>query len=170
MAIKGLKKVINNLTNIKKSANDIDRLFIQLSLEWIKNRANEILDSDLSYAPNTFGTNIREWDIIINNHSGRLENKYENSAGVEFGVGVVGEMNPTIHAQNSHWQYNTSYGEKDDEGAWSFYDQNGKFWYKFTGYKGKSFLYKALMEYKDYKIWYILYQQAFDTIMRKVIR
>lgn len=172
MAIKGINKIINNLKNIKNSANEIDTLFIKLSLEWIRDKANTLLDNNLSYEPNTFGTSIREWDIIINSNYGKLENRYENSASVEFGIGIVGKNNPTIHAQDSSWQYGVGYNLRinDDSLGWTFRDQNGKLWINFTGYEGKSFLYDALMEYKDNKMYEFFYQQAFDRIMRKVIK
>lgn len=169
--IKGLKKVLLNLTNIKNALKkDIDRRFIELSLKWISNRANELLDSDLTYAPHTFGTNIREWDIIINNNVGRLENRYENSASVEFGIGPVGKEQPQLHAQESSWQYDIGNRLKinSENDGWNFYDQNGKFWYNFRGYKGKSFLYDALMEYNQKEMWKILYEQAFDEIVGSI--
>lgn len=171
MAIKGLNKVIKNLKNIKNSSVEINTLFIDLSLQWIRDRANTLLDNDLRYAPHTFGTNIREWEITITNNYGKLENRYENSAAIEFGIGTVGKNNPTTHAQKSSWQYNLGGNLRiNDTGAWSFYDQRGEFWFNFKGYKGKSFLYDALMEYKDTKMYEIFYQQAFDIVMRKVIR
>lgn len=168
--IKNLDKVINNLKHIKKAlVNNINTLFFKNSLNWIANRADQLLDSSLSFEPNTFGTNIREWEITILGNYAKLENKYENSAAVEFGIGVVGKENPTDHAQSSHYQYDMRMST-DDEGRWSFYDQKGDFWYKFSGYKGKSFLYNAFMEYKQNDIWKQMYQKAFDEVMRGVIK
>lgn len=160
--VKNLRKVKNKIT--KKTNN----LFLKNSAKWISNRADQLLEISLTHESGYFHTNIKEWNIIITDNYVKLENNYENSAAVEFGIGVVGKENPHEHASQSYYQYDMRWNT-DEQGRWSFYDQNGDFWYKFSGYKGKSFLYNAFMEYLQNKIYIQIYQEAFDKAMKGVV-
>lgn len=173
--ISGINQVINNLRKVRNAINnDINSLFINKSLEWIRDRAIEILTTKLSNPPNWFGTNVLDtstWVIKkISKNSYILENTYENSASIEFGIGIVAEENPHNWAEEAHYKYNEPSEYKDLNGCWTFTDQNDEVWYRFRGYEGKSFLYDAFMEYKQNNIWVKKYQEAFDEIMRSVIK
>lgn len=173
--ISGINQVINNLRKVRNSINnDINSLFITKSLEWIRDRAIEILSIKLKNPPNWFGTNVLDkstWFIKqISKNSYILENTYENSASIEFGIGIVAEENPHGWADEAHYEYNKPSEYKDLNGRWSFKDQNDTVWYRFRGYEGKSFLYNAFMEYQQNNIWVKKYQEAFDEIMRSVIK
>lgn len=173
--IKGLDKVLKNLNNVRRELkNNIDTLFIKNSLEWIRDRAIQLLKNNLSFAPNYFGTevtDVKEWSIIpTTNKSYILECNYENSASIEFGIGVVGESNPHPIAESVGFEYDVPSDSKRADGAWNFIDQNEEIWYNFSGYQGKSFLYNALMEYKQNNVWVKIYQATFDEIMRGVIK
>lgn len=173
--IYGLDKVIKNLKKVRTALDiQIDNLFIQKSLIWIRDRAIEILNSRLSFTPNWFGTDVTStstWQIkqITNKHF-ILENTYENSASIEFGIGVVGEQNKHSEANNVGYEYNVPSEYKDIDGSWNFTDQLNQVWYRFSGYEGKSFLYDAFMEYKQNNIWVKKYQEAFDEIIRRVLK
>ena len=183
--ISGINQVINNLRKVRNAINnDINSLFITKSLEWIRDRAIEILKTKLSFQPNWFGTEVTTsvtqkengditgtWVIKqISKNSYILENTYENSASIEFGIGIVAEENPHVVAEEVGYNYNVPSIDKDISGAWTFKDQNEQIWYRFRGYEGKSFLYDAFMEYKQNNIWVKKYQEAFDEIMRSVIK
>lgn len=178
--IKGLKKVLRNLNNVKEALNeDIDVRFIELSLEWIANQANINLDQRTN---GNHSSDARIWNIKIYKTFGILENRDMNSAAIEFGIGTYGEntvafasdTNPSefIKTVNDNsYQYNVPSDAKDDEGRWSFYDPRTQEWYiKFRGYSGKSFLFDALMEYYQKQKWKILYQQAFNEIVKGAIK
>lgn len=184
MAIKGLNKVINNLKNVRKALkNEIDKRFISLSLDWISFKANQNLDENTS---GIWGSNARSWTKKIDKTRGILENNDMNSASIEFGIGRKGAHIPKSVAQEVGFEYDKPSEYKDDNGRWIFYDEKTEIWVglKFTidengnrkafrtfnGYIGKSFLYDAFMEYKQNRVWVTLYQQAFDEIMRGVIK
>ena len=169
MAIKGLNKIIKNLENVKKAlANDVDILFIDLSLDWISKRANEILDVRTK---NFWGSDARVWTKKIDKKIGILENQDMNSASIEFGIGDEGARFGEIQhiAKEQGWEYNKPSEFKDDRGRWTFKDARTGIWVTFSGYQGKSFLYDAFIEYMQGRIWVQLYQQAFDEVMRSVI-
>ena len=188
--ISGINQVINNLRKVRNAINnDINSLFITKSLEWIRDRAIEILNTRLSNPANTFQTNVTDlstWIIKqISKNSYILENTYENSASIEFGIGLVGQENPHNWAEEAHYEYNLPSDSKDENGCFVFKDkatgrtiglkkelQNGKYVLVryFSGYEGKSFLYNAFMEYQQNNIWVKKYQEAFDEIMRSVIK
>ena len=167
--IENLDTVVKNLRKVKQQIqNRINNLFLKNSAKWISNRADQLLEMNLTHESGYFHTNIKEWNILITDNYVKLENNYENSAAVEFGIGVKGKENPHESASTSYYQYDMRWNT-DEQGRWSFYDQNGDFWYKFSGYKGKSFLYNAFMEYKQSNIYTQIYQEAFDEVMKGVV-
>ena len=171
--VKGLAKVVNNLKKIQNSAIDIDTLFIRKSLEWIRDRANINLDNRSTHF---WGSEARLWNIKIYATYGILENQDMNSGAIEFGIGLEGaksdlsEYNRTYSDIDSRYAYDLPSEYKDDKGYWTFHDARTDRWLTFRGYMGKSFLYDALMEYKQNKMWVKLYQEAFDEIMRSIIK
>ena len=171
MAIKGLNKVLQNLQNIKRTINnDIDVLFIDLSLDWISKRANEILNVRTK---NFWGSDARQWTKKIYKTYGILENQDMNSASIEFGIGDNGARFGEIQhiAKQEGWEYDMPSEHKDSQGRWTFQDARTGIWVKgFSGYQGKSFLYDAFIEYMQNRVWVSLYQIAFDRVMRGAIR
>lgn len=169
--IKGLDKVINNLKAIKKSSVEIDTLFIRKSLIWIGNTANTNLDSRTKHF---WGSEARNWNLKIYATYGILENQDMNSASIEFGIGKTGgELFNEITwvAREEGYQYDVPSAYKDDEGRWTFQDARTGIWVRnFSGYKGKSFLYDAFISYMQSNIWVTLYQEAFDEVMRRIIK
>ena len=178
MAIKGINQVINNLKKIKKSDNAIDILFIRKSLEWIRDKANENLDKRTHHF---FGSEARNWNLRVitfgGDSLGVLENQDMNSGAIEFGIGIKGlSSNMSEYGRDNYADIDSKYAfdlpspYKNDKGYWRFYEPRTDRWYRINGYEGKSFLYDALMEYKQNNMWHIIYQQAFDEIMRSVIK
>lgn len=167
---KGLDKVITNLTRIKMELNSkIDYTFIDLSLEWIKKKANSNLDKRTS---KFWGSDARQWTKTIIGSVGKLENQDMNSASIEFGIGQAGNISGTIQniAKQEGWEYNLPSVFKDNNGRWTFRDDRTGIWITFDGYEGKSFLYDAFVEYMQSNVWYQLYQKAFDKIVRGAIK
>ena len=170
MAIKGLNNVINNLQKVKNAINkDVDIKFISLSLDWIKEKANSNLDKNSQHF---WGSDARNWTKKIYKTYGILENQDMNSASIEFGIGIKGNISGTIQdvARKEGWEYNVPTIYKDGQGRWTFHDARRDMWVTINGYEGKSFLYDAFIEYMQNKIWVTLYQQAFNEIMKGVIK
>ena len=96
---KGLNNVIYKLQLIEKSQPLIMKMFFQRATDWIIDEANFKLESSLYWDKNTFGPNMYErsengWKVEILNDKAILTNEFENSASVEFGIGVVGANQP----------------------------------------------------------------------------
>ena len=98
--------------------------YMQLSADWIINRANEILDrSDIGEFIKGYIFNAwdREWNgknhIKIINHS-------RKSAYVEIGVGIIGQSSTHPNASQTNWEYNVPTQEKDSQGGWIFSVRN----------------------------------------------
>lgn len=172
--MKNNTRTIRNLNNVINAlVNDINKEFMIESLEWIRDRAilNLQFPSNLYMPNNYYGTNVTDsWEITINGNSAILRNTYENSASIEFGIGVAGQNSPHPNANDSGYRYNVPSNSKDENGAWSFKDQLGELHIDFQGYKSKSFLWKAFCDYKDNEIYNVIYQSVFDKIMKKVIK
>ncbi len=174
------KQVITNLKNIVKNIknNEINKLAIKYSLIWISNRANEILKERVNNPIGTFGSNVLEWDLIVTENIGKLQNKFNNSASIEFGIGIVGEKNQyniSLDGATIPYRYNVPSEHKQDDGSWKFIDEKtgAKIGFganKFYGYEGKSFLYDSCMEFIWNDMWGKLYEQAFNKTMERIIK
>lgn len=177
----GNKQVINNLKRIRDSikSDEINKLAIEYSLLWISNRANEILTQRVKNPIGTFGANVTSWTIKNYGKIGILENDFDNSASVEFGIGIEGakdQCNIRIDGSIISYKYNVSSEYKQDDGSWKFVDEfTGKhIGYnddnRFYGYKGKSFLYDSCMEFIQNGIWKAMYEKAFNKTMERIIK
>lgn len=167
--IKGVDKIIDNLQRIKKSSKNINYLFIDKSLNWIKTQANKNLDARTNGYDSS---NAREWTKKIYQNKGTLENNDMNSASIEFGIGRVGatrSLSNVVALENSY-EYDRPSQYKDDNGYWTFMDNNTGIYITTRGYIGKSFLYDAFAEYMMNKHWVELYNEAFDEIMRGIVK
>lgn len=167
-------KVISNLRKIQKKSNSIDYWFFRYSLNWIKNRANTLLDQ----RTNGYNSSIaRQWTIKYYNTFAILENNDPNSGAMEFGIGLTGlyEMHPNAKnniknvAFENGYDYDRESPHKDMYRNWSFQLPDGR-WITTNGYGGKSFLFDAVMEYKQNKKYIEFYQKAFDKIMKGVVK
>lgn len=171
---KSINQVISRLKKIQQSQGKINYWFFRYSLNWIKNRANTLLDQR-SNGYNS--SHAREWNIIINGNSAKLENRDPNSGAIEFGIGIIGQMyknekainDPHIIANENGYQYNQYSEYKDDNWGWTFQLPNGQYIYT-QGYGGKSFLFDSLMEYKHSNKAYEFYQKAFDKVMKGIVK
>lgn len=118
------KKLQDRVNHLKKQVKSLKEQFIpeylQLSAEWIEQRANEILDAS------DIGANVKEYikngwliDRISDTHI-VLYNISKKSAYVEFGVGIVGQGEKHPNANNTGWEYNVKTQSKDAQGGWLF--------------------------------------------------
>lgn len=168
--IKNVNVVINKLKKIKNSKTLIDYTFMDIALDRIIARANSILDTRTQHI---YGSNARSWTKTIYRNHAILENDDLNSAAIEFGIGIVGEMSSLeeVKQLTKEYKYNMPSEYKDDMGRWSFTDKNtGIFFKDFSGYVGKSFLYDTFVEYMQDRLWVEDYQRAFDKVMRGICR
>ena len=171
--VSSINKVISKLTKIQNSASRIDYWFFRYSLNWIKNRANTLLDQ----RTNGYNSSIaRQWNIHYYNTSAILENQDPNSGAIEFGIGMTGLLehkHPKAKNYNKGVAYENGYKfdvdspYKDNNRNWSFQLPDGR-WITTSGYVGKSFLFDAFMEYKQKKKYVELYQKAFDKVMKGI--
>ena len=152
----------------KALKENIEVLFIEKSLDWISQKANNNLDARTSYF---WGSDARSWTKRIYKTYGILENQDMNSASIEFGIGKVGlyHANTSSTLATPDYEYDRPSQYKDSDGNWTFKDARTGIWVTFNGYEGKSFLYDAFVEYMQNRVWVKLYQEAFDSIMRGVI-
>jgi hypothetical protein len=94
--------------------------FMLKAADWIKLRANEILNSS------DIGVEIVQnitssWHIdIISNTNIVLYNMSWKSAYVEFGVGIVGQSMPHPNASKTNYEYNVDSPYKYSDGGWAF--------------------------------------------------
>lgn len=173
---KGLNNVIYKLQLIEKSQPLIMNMFFQRATDWIIDEANFKLESSLYYDKNTFGSNMYErsengWKVEILNDKAILTNEFENSASVEFGIGVVGANQPHPIASSVGYEYNVASEYKDDEGAWNFYDEfSGRYYVKFRGYRAKSFLYNTTLEFFTSGIYSKIYKQVYNEVVGKICK
>lgn len=141
-----VNNAISRMRKLEKRIYEVQKRFIIRSLEWIRDRANELLKERVYNFPNT--ANIKDgWRIEqISKDLWQLVNVNPLAGYVEFGVGLIGELSPHKSAGEVNYQYDVNnHGEK----GWSWYNEDiGVGMKGFTGYKGKSFLYDAFFEYQ----------------------
>lgn len=94
--------------------------FMLRSADWIKNRANEILNgSDIGVDVVQNITSSWHIDTISKSHI-VLYNMSWKSAYVEFGVGIVGQDAPHPNASKTNYEYNVESPYKYSNGGWAF--------------------------------------------------
>ena len=118
---KSIKEAIKILQKQKKVITEqAIPEYIQKSAEWIKNRANEILNgSDIGVEVVQNITSSWHIDIISKSHI-ILYNMSWKSAYVEFGVGIVGQTDKHPNADKTGYEYNVESGKKFGQGFWQF--------------------------------------------------
>jgi hypothetical protein len=118
---KSIKEAIKILENQKKSLTEkMISEYMLRSAEWIKLRANEILNSS------DIGVEIVQnitssWHIdIISKTRIILYNMSWKAAYVEFGVGIIGQTDKHPNADNAGYEYNVDSSKKFGQGHWQF--------------------------------------------------
>lgn len=164
-----INRIIKRLKQIQNSK--INYWFFRYSLNWIKNRANTLLNQ------RTVGfktSKVRDWDITITENGGKLENKDPNSGAIEFGIGIVGQFyknpkaknDPHIPASENGYQYMMN-DHSETNWGWTFKLEDGQYIYT-KGYGGKSFLYDSFVEYVQKQKYIEFYQRALDKVMKGI--
>lgn len=164
--IQNAQKEINDL--IAKIQNQVNTEFISLSLDWIKNRAIQYLNSS-----GLDGNLVQEFQnrfvkqVFVRN--GHLILDHEKGAYVEFGVGIEGGKNPypNTFAKNLSWEYDVDSNFKSSsDRSWRFVlkagepldirqdkvtalheKASGDIVYGTIGSQGVLFMYNAIMDY-----------------------
>lgn len=116
-----IKEAIKTLKRQKKILTDqAIPEFLQLSADWIINRANELLDkSDIGEYVK--GDIFRAWDTeVVDKNRIKIINHSRKAAYVEFGVGIIGGVFDHPNASATNWEYNVPTEDKDPEGGWFF--------------------------------------------------
>lgn len=152
-----VNNAIDRMRKLEKRIYEVQKRFIKKSLEWIRDRANELLKERVYNFPDT--ANVKDgWKIIqISKDEWQLVNENPLAGYIEFGVGLKGQLSPHKSSSEVNYQYDiNNHGEK----GWNWYNENlGLFMKGFTGYEGKSFLYDAFFEYQYEDINEILLEQ-----------
>lgn len=145
------------LKMIKKDISEIDDVFIERSLTWIRDKADENLKNSVGGFEGTANVSAY-WEITqVESKKWKLTNTNPYGAYIEFGVGEVAKNKPHTKAKDSDYQYDVN--EHGDKGwTWSREDL-GITMYGFRGYEGKSFLYDAFFEYKTDKVYIEIYKE-----------
>lgn len=118
---KSIREAIKTIKSQRKVlAEQMIPEYMQKSAEWIKNRANEILESS-DIGVKVVQNIASSWhiDIISNSHL-ILYNMSWKAAYVEFGVGVVGQAEPHPNASQTNYEYNVDSPHKYSDGGWAF--------------------------------------------------
>lgn len=117
---KSIKNAIKLLNQEKQKFEQAVREYIELSADWIINRANELLDrSDIgeNIKSEIFGGWDTEWispsHIKIINHS-------RKAVYVEFGVGIIGQTDRHPNADKTGYEYDVQSSKKFGQGFWQF--------------------------------------------------
>lgn len=117
---KSIKNAIKLLNQEKQKIEQSVHEYLQLSADWIINRANEILDrSDI-------GENIKSeisggWDTewVSPSHL-KIVNHSRKAVYVEFGVGIIGQTDKHPNADETGYEYNIESSKKFGQGFWEF--------------------------------------------------
>ena len=117
---KSIRNAIKSLNQEKKRIEQATREYLELSADWIINRANEMLDrSDI-------GENIKNeifggWDTkwVAPNHL-KILNHSRKAVYVEFGVGIIGQTDKHPNADKTGYEYNVDSEHKFGQGFWQF--------------------------------------------------
>lgn len=166
---KSVESAIKKMQYIKSNIALINEEFAFESLEWIKNRSNEYLESRVKNFPNT--ANIQNEKYWHNKQVSKkqskviyeLRNDNELVAYVEFGTGIVGAKKPHKNAIEVGYKYDKN--NRGEEG-WTFYNEQINLFLKnFKGYEGKSFLYDACWDYFYQGVWKKIYKKIYDKYM-----
>lgn len=151
------------------NSDKVSKKFLEYSLTYIKNKANEHL-RDSYFIEGWYirtGTLESSWDYEFEVFSeiakAKLTNFAEYSAYVEFGTG---ESNIGSHPDEKNVGYKKGVGSKiDNYGGWLFSYEN-EYHYTF-GQQGYAYLYKAV--YNDYILSgtaSIMFDRAFREVHR----
>ena len=126
---KSIDDAVFKLNVLRKFYSQIQYEFMQFVCEWIINRANFYIDFlDIGSLVRTDIKN--SWDYEISpTFSAQITNTAEKAVFVEFGVGVVGQMQPHPMANREGYQYNMPSiykyaGKHHDENTWRFVKQS----------------------------------------------
>lgn len=173
--ITGIKNVINNLMTIEKKQDKILSVFLNLSYDYIVEKAIETLMPRLNNEPDLFDTNITNpsgWEKIITNFGKGIiiQAIDDNSASIEFGIGIEGKKIPHVLANQVGYEYDVPSQSKDEFGRWTFLEKNTQKWYvKYSGYDGKSFLYDTFIDYFYSDKWVELYDLATQKVLKSFL-
>lgn len=183
--IQNAQKQINNI--IKQVQKQVNIEFISLSLDWIKNRAIQYLNSSgldaamiqelqTRFVKNVF---VRTGHLILD---------HEKGAYIEFGVGIEGSKSPypNTFAEDLYWEYDVDSNFKTStDRSWRFIlktgqpldikpdkvtmlkiKNSGDTVYSTTGSQGILFMYNAIMDYaNNISIPGSLYETALNKII-----
>lgn len=115
-----IQNAIKLLKQEKKRLEPAVREYMQLSADWIINRANEILDrSDI-------GENIKSeissgWGTVwVDASHLKIVNYSRKAVFVEFGVGIVGQTEKHPNAITAGYEYDVESEHKFGQGYWQF--------------------------------------------------
>ena len=167
---KDIQNAIKLLNQEKKRIESAVHEYMELSADWIINRANEILDrSDIgeNIKNEIFGGWDTEWvapnQLKIVNHS-------RKAVYVEFGVGIIGQTDKHPNADETGYEYNVESSKKFGQGFWQFvvpsrdyldlpekaiiYQDDDKYGLSITtqGTQGVWYLFNAMEDFKIEKV------------------
>ena len=122
---KSIDDAVNKLRSLKKNYPQMQREFMEFVCQWIIEQANRYIDNS------DIGASIKsdiqsKWEYVVNpDFSAKITNNAEKAVFVEFGVGVVGQMQPHPMANQDGYDYNRPSiykyaGKHHDENTWRF--------------------------------------------------
>lgn len=170
LSTSSIENAINTLTEIRKTIKMINDDFIYESLEFIMDRAKKYHNARTYNFENTANIN-NDWHIkrVLNrkNEIGyELRNDNDLVAYVEFGTGIVGEIDPHKVADKVNYEYDMNNHQLN---GWTFTNKEFNLHFiDFIGYEGQSFLYDAFWDYFYKDEWKRIYQKNYDKYMKYI--
>lgn len=117
-SFEGAIKQVNSI--YKKMVTKVPSVFIDKSLEWVKNRANRYL-SEIEMDGEIISDIQGSWDIEkVSKNVKRLVNTSRKAVFVEFGVGRIGKENPHPQSYEENYEYDKPTRYKHSDGRWVF--------------------------------------------------
>ena len=157
MSAKGFSDLAEQIKQLKKETENYQRRLMTLSLRELKKIARSNVVSRVGqtgYEPT--GELADSFHIErLSKEVGVLLNLHDNSAAVEFGTGIPGAT--MAHPVATEKGY--SYGSRP---YWFYTDINGRWWTE--GQQGKRFMYDALIDFKETRLYDISIQAWDETI------
>lgn len=178
LSVSGITALQEELKSLQSQIKtEINRKFISLSLDWIKERAISYLNAsgyDGEIVAEIAGSFVK---TVVGNVGTLLVN-HEKGAYLEFGVGVIAKGSAHNLANQVGWQYDVDSPRKTASRGWAFLKDSGKPLdmrrddviiskdekvYFTHGGTGASFLYQAEMDFKG--VAEQIYMQAAKSVL-----
>lgn len=166
-----IKNAQKEIEKLKTKIQAIIPLFIQKSLDWLRDRASENISVN-------YPDFLTDFQTQITNNIGTLMATEERMTYIEFGTGIVGEQNQHELASELGYQYDLN---KHGEQGWSFVQENSKLdvkpaniisdkenngnrWIETKGNEAERFMWNAYFDYFEKGEYARILKEIWDSL------